>query len=131
MFRKNNPANRLIIFGIIIVIIIIFGLVIYNYYSGRRIAREAKWLPRAEKKLTLIAGWNLKNLNSYLINQGFNFSPSLLELRAKDYATTYDFLADAPKSATLEGYIFPDTYRVYASSTLAEILAKPLKKVYV
>ena len=126
MFRSRKKQNKKIIIWLVAVIIIIAGLWLYNDYRGRQIARQAKWTARPEKNITLIAGWNLKNINSYLDDQGFKFSADLLKLKARDYAATYDFLADAPKNATLEGYIFPDTYRVYASSTLDEVLAKPL-----
>ncbi len=37
---------------------------------------------------------------------------------------TYDFLADKPSGATLEGFLFPDTYRFFKSSTAAAVLQK-------
>lgn len=35
----------------------------------------------------------------------------LITKKAGDFKTAYDFLADAPDDASLEGYLFPDTYQ--------------------
>ena len=43
------------------------------------------------------------------------------------YRPQYSFLADAPKGATLEGYLFPDTYEVYSNATPEEIIHKMLR----
>jgi len=98
----------------------------YRYYRSRQAVSIVKWTPKVEKSITIIEGWNLKNINTYLTEQGFKFGDELSNLKVKDYSAQYSFLADAPKNASLEGYVFPDTYRVYASSTLAEVLTKTL-----
>jgi UPF0755 protein len=38
----------------------------------------------------------------------------------------YEFLIDKPQSATLEGYLFPDTYRFYKSATPDQVVQKLL-----
>ncbi|MFA5127264.1 MAG: endolytic transglycosylase MltG [Patescibacteria group bacterium] len=43
-----------------------------------------------------------------------------------DWQLAYDFLADAPKNATLEGYIFPDTYFVDNYTTIIDFIDKTL-----
>ncbi|NQV13772.1 MAG: endolytic transglycosylase MltG [Parcubacteria group bacterium] len=42
------------------------------------------------------------------------------------YRSDYSFLEDAPQGATLEGYLFPDTYEVYSDATPEEIIEKIL-----
>lgn len=44
------------------------------------------------------------------------------------YNATYDnpILADRPAGATLEGYIYPDTYRVYAGDSLEVVIGKAI-----
>ena len=37
-----------------------------------------------------------------------------------------DFLNDAPADANLEGYLFPDTYRIFRDATAEDIIAKML-----
>jgi UPF0755 protein len=119
MFKK---IKRLIII-IILFLLLFWG---YKYYQSRQEVKAIKWTPRAEKSITVIEGWNLKNINTYLAEQGFKFADELSDLKVKDYSAQYSFLADAPKNVSLEGYVFPDTYRVYASSTLDEVLTKML-----
>jgi len=46
--------------------------------------------------------------------------------QADKYRLDYDFLADLPQGATLEGYLFPDTYEVYINSTPEDIVRKML-----
>jgi UPF0755 protein len=44
----------------------------------------------------------------------------------KDWATNYSFLEDAASSATLEGYLYPDTYFIDGSTSLETLVAKAL-----
>lgn len=46
--------------------------------------------------------------------------------QADPYRAAYPFLADAPSGATLEGYLFPDTYELYSNATPEEIIKKML-----
>ncbi len=43
-----------------------------------------------------------------------------------DWQLRFDFLADAPKNATLEGYVFPDTYFVDQYTTVDDFIIKTL-----
>ncbi len=44
----------------------------------------------------------------------------------KDWQEKYSFLSDAPKNATLEGYIFPDTYFTDRYTTVDDFIKKTL-----
>lgn len=44
----------------------------------------------------------------------------------KDWQEKYSFLSDAPKNATLEGYIFPDTYFIDRYTTVGDFIKKTL-----
>jgi UPF0755 protein len=44
-----------------------------------------------------------------------------------DWPAQFDFLKDKPKYVGLEGYLFPDTYRVYADATIKDIVTKMLE----
>ncbi len=46
----------------------------------------------------------------------------LAERPLPQWRTQYDFLADAPKTASLEGYLFPDTYQFAPEATAEEII---------
>lgn len=79
-----------------------------------------------ETEITIIEGWSLKQTGEYLKQKGFcsneeweNFSKS------SDY--NYEFIKQKPKNTDLEGYLFPDTYRVYKNATCYDVIDKLLK----
>ena len=109
-----------------IVIIALIGGSFYvarNYYRRERLASRLP-KPRPELNLTIIPGWNLQNIEDYLKKQGYNNRPT--KLKVSDYQTNYSFLNDAPARASLEGYLTPDTYRVYADTTSTDLIDKAL-----
>ncbi len=127
--KKNKKIKRLIIVIAIILVLMFLAYSAYRYEQKKAAAANAariKATQRVEKSLTLIEGWNLKDMQSYLTKQSVVDAKDLTSLKIKDYRGAYLFMADAPAKASLEGYIFPDTYRVYASSTLDEIIQKTL-----
>lgn len=71
-----------------------------------------------KEKVTLIEGWNLRDIHSYLIGQGIFGAGNLYKVTgtpltgsgAKDFSGEFNFLKDKPDDVSLEGYIFPDTY---------------------
>jgi UPF0755 protein len=68
-----------------------------------------------ERDIKILEGWNNQEIGSYLENEDVVKKDIFLEA-AKKYEpenTNYEFLEDRPNGATLEGYLFPDTYRIY------------------
>lgn len=88
--------------------------------------------PANENVITILEGWNIEDIADYLDEQGIAQKDDFIAAaRATDSRTiipgqTYDFLADKPATADLEGYLFPDTYRVYLDSTPGQIIEKML-----
>lgn len=95
----------------------------------------------AERKLIFIEGWNLRDIGHYLEYQGMFMAEELHELvgfptvdyrlnkempALKDFSADFDFLKDKPRYAGLEGYLFPDTYRVKKQATVEEIVRRLL-----
>lgn len=60
--------------------------------------------PRPEEIITIIPGWDLKRVAVYLASKGFVTSTKL--------------------SVDLEGYLSPNTYRVYKDATLQDVIDK-------
>ena len=77
-----------------------------------------------EKAITIIEGWKLKDIADYLAEQGF-FSADSFWAAAKieRWQSKYDFLRDV-KEANLEGFLFPDTYRVLIILRLTILLRR-------
>lgn len=85
-----------------------------------------------EKKITIIEGWNLKDIGVYLEkNKAADAKDFSLLASARldgwkfDFAKP-EFLNQAPGPADLEGYLFPDTYRISKDASSDEIIYKML-----
>lgn len=114
--------------SLILLIILLVALAYYKnvYLENKRKNEQAKIIARPEKVITIIEGWNLKQIDGYLKKEGVATDKAISDFRVGDYKADYDFLADAPAKADLEGYLFPDTYRIFASTTADEIVVKML-----
>ncbi len=83
-----------------------------------------------EKTITIIEGWTLEEIAQYLKKGGHISSQEekrLLAARVGEWPFSFakpDFFSSAPASASLEGYLFPDTYRLAPNATLEDILQK-------
>lgn len=77
-----------------------------------------------EVTLTLIEGWRVEEMADYLrANAPATLSAddflAIAQRRLPLDLTPYDFLASHPLDASLEGFLFPDTYRVPADADAA------------
>lgn len=73
-----------------------------------------------ETTVTLPEGWRAAEMAEALEAAGLVDADEYLALVEEPSRFTYDFLAGLPEGSTLEGYLFPDTYRVVAGETTAE-----------
>ena len=91
----------------------------------------------AEVKIRLIEGWTLKQIAEYLEREKI--------LKADDFVATVtdpvsvkaivarvneSFFLSKPAGASLEGYLFPDTYRIYYDASAEAIAVKMLANLY-
>lgn len=83
-------------------------------------------LLREEKVIRVIEGWRNADIAKELATLDLVSIPQFTAVTKLDYSGKFDFLSDKPQSTDLEGYLYPDTYRVYASSTADEIIMKML-----
>lgn len=81
-----------------------------------------------EQKITVIEGWNNNEIAKYLSANGFKGADFLATVTKpeKSLVSAYDFLKDLPRGASLEGYLFPDTYRISDKNKTNEIIYKML-----
>ncbi|MCB0078976.1 MAG: endolytic transglycosylase MltG [Anaerolineales bacterium] len=86
-------------------------------------------LQRAERRdevtITVLEGWRAEEVAAMLEAEGL--------VSAEEYMTLvnnpalfpeYPFLADLPAGATLEGYLFPDTYRIFGDEASADSIIR-------
>ncbi len=82
--------------------------------------------------ITLIEGWTSAEMAKYLQEQGFfpaeDFSAAVQTTDIQNLlpGVTYAFLGDKPTSQGLEGYLFPDTYRIKQKPEPADVVRKLL-----
>lgn len=81
---------------------------------------------REEKKITIIEGWRREDIAEYLEAQGLFSSKDFMAATADARMYDYEFLSSAPKEASLEGFLYPDTYMVYADSIPNDVVIKML-----
>ncbi|MBN1585069.1 endolytic transglycosylase MltG [Candidatus Uhrbacteria bacterium] len=92
-----------------------------------------------ETVLRVLEGWNLRDIMAELERHGHPAAESLFLVTGlpefgylpfshipPDFRSDYGFLSDWPDGASLEGYLFPDTYRVFRDATAEEIVRKLL-----
>ena len=74
-------------------------------------------------------GWRTEQDADALTAKGVQGGDDLLSV-AKSQTTqlSYPFLADKPQGASLEGYLFPDTYEILKDATGADIVSKMLDR---
>ncbi len=99
--------------------------------------------PRKEINITIIPGWNLRQIAGDWAEKGIikneNELYAILGEPAKNYkaekeiaphlaladdVTWSELFADKPSNVSYEGYLLPDTYRVYADAKPEDVLKK-------
>ncbi len=94
--------------------------------SYRRLARLlARGLERQEAVIKIIEGWTLEDEVRAVSAVGA--TPMLAtQTVAALYQQEFDFLSQLPPASTLEGYLFPDTYRVWKDELPSGLIKKQL-----
>lgn len=108
----------------------------------RDIAKEIVAGRVVEDEITILEGWDLRDIGWYLEGRGLFQAEELFELVGfplvdysvaedipppKDFSREFDFLKDKPGNIGLEGYLFPDTYRLAKGESLEEIVKRILE----
>ncbi len=128
-----------------VVMLVIVGYASVRYYRHTH-PRSIAPREREEVTLTIIPGWNLRQVAHYLVQKGFASTTqdvyNVTGIPAKDYrqlklqAPTLvdeDGFAVPPdrterNSLSYEGYIAPETIRVFKDASVSDIIIKFLKQ---
>jgi len=83
-----------------------------------------------EITITIIEGWRLEQVVGYLgttkLTMNLDEFVALAKEPPADLIDEFDFLSGLPEGRSLEGYLYPDTYRVDANDTARQVLEKLL-----
>lgn len=79
-----------------------------------------------ETQITLQEGWRLEEMVGYLgsthLTMNLEQFADLVQNPPADLLNEYPFLVDLPVERDLEGYLYPDTYRVYTNVSARELV---------
>jgi UPF0755 protein len=93
--------------------------------TGKSLSREVTVLFRE--------GLTAKEMQALLMASGYIKDDTFLNLAKTQIKNlppslaSFSFLRELPQNATLEGYLFPDTYRVYKNFTAEDLIKKMLE----
>jgi len=82
-----------------------------------------------DRTIKVFEGWNNRQIADSLATQGWGTARAFLNLQNElkdEMNARYDFLAQRPDRADMEGYLFPDTYKVARTADFKQILIKML-----
>lgn len=90
-----------------------------------------------ERQITIIPGWTLRDIAAYLVGEGVIRNEQELYALTGESAVqkrgqvgfrgTYEVLQDLPRDASLEGYLAPDTYRIFVDEDLEKTIDRLVK----
>jgi len=98
-------------------------------YNSRQIARILVEDMLEEITITIPEGWTLSMVDEKLKKEEVLIGDSLTSLKVKDFNDKnlepyFEFLKDTSSSTSLEGFLFPDTYRFYKNISAKEAAKK-------
>lgn len=133
--------TKLNLFSLLVIALLPLGILWYA--RTHRPARPVPPPPRKEINVTIIPGWNLRDIADNWVKLGLIKTPEDLfgytGTPAVDYrthgeaepvkrivtSTEFDVLfASKPTTVSYEGYLLPETYRVYSDAKPDEVLKK-------
>jgi len=92
---------------------------------------------KEEVKVTIIEGWSIFEIDKKLSEEGIIYPGSLISYQPTEIQKEkYPFLLEIPKNQSIEGFLFPDTYRFFkthqkdVSFVVEKFLENFNKKVY-
>jgi UPF0755 protein len=100
----------------------------YALASSQSVAQIVSQLTHgkiATNEVTILPGQRIDQIQTSLINDGFNAAQVKLALNPAQYADN-PALVDKPAGASLEGYLYPDTFQKDANTTPQEIITQSL-----
>ncbi len=120
--------NKILLTSVIIFLAIgaISGWRVYQGYKQRQAERIARLQQKAEEvTLTTIEGWTIDDVATAIAEKGLASKQDFLKsIESFDYQSYT--LINKPAKTSLEGYLFPDTYRIAKDSSIETIIDKML-----
>lgn len=140
--RRSRKKKRKSMLAKIFVLFFLLGAGVVLYEVGTRWYAKVTYVPppppepREEVKITVIEGWTLFDIAEMLEAKGLATEKEFFDFvgvpadtsrpgyEKSDLMKTYPYLEEIPAGVSLEGYLFPDTYRVFADEGVESIVGR-------
>ncbi len=105
----------------------------YTFFEATipKIAQDLVAGEAREKLITIPEGWSSADIGAYLEKEKIitllDFQKATHVSQAKIFEEKFSFLKERPAGAGLEGFLFPDTYRIFKDAKPEEIAGKMLE----
>ncbi len=102
----------------------------------KRLAGRDKEPPPPEFKpeytVRLLEGWNINDMANYFSSENIFKTEEFvkatkLENHESDLVIYFSFLEDKPEEADLQGYLYPDTYRIFTDASANDVVLRMLE----
>ena len=84
---------------------------------------------QASNLVTILPGQRIDQIETSLVRNGFSQSDVIKALQFSDYVNKYSMLQYAPSSATLEGFLYPDSFTRVHSTSVGQIINESLAEM--
>ncbi len=85
-----------------------------------------------EQEIKILEGWTIKDINDYLMKNNI-INDNIFQKKASQAVNNWEFsfakfsfLQQIPRGFDLEGYLFPDTYRIFKQASAEDVIKKML-----
>ena len=110
------------------------SFVFFSKSAIPQIVSELSYGGREEQVITILEGWGIDDITDYFekenVSAGSDFYTIAKGKNSDSWqklVSLFPFLSEVPKTSGLEGYLFPDTYRIYKNASAEEIIIKMLE----
>jgi UPF0755 protein len=73
-------------------------------------------------RFVIYEGWSVSDIGGYLETRNFCTKKEFMTLAGEEYSAEFKFLEEKPKTISLEGYLFPDSYEFSDGESCRDII---------
>lgn len=86
---------------------------------------------KPEYTIRILEGWSIEDMANYfqkedIFERDDFISATKLENYDDDLISRFSFLEDKPEEADLQGYLYPDTYRIFTDASASDVVLRML-----
>jgi UPF0755 protein len=103
--------------------------VVHPNQSVQQIVTQLTEGKGSSKLVTILPGQRIDQIETALINDGFSKTDVISALSASQYVNQYSMLSNLPTNATLEGFLYPDSFARDTTTTASNIVNDSLAEM--